>query len=288
MGIKNIVKIIAELVPESMEVVDERTLFTTGESLAIDATYVVHRFAHADPCRHDLAGDLVRKFEPLVRHAPSSVFVFDGTSRPEKAPTKGCRERRHAEERAQLAVAREQLREASAPDEVARLEQLVTSLEKRCVELTSVDIDSVRARFEALGWNVEVAAHDAEQRVAELVRAGRCDAGYTDDSDVIVWGCPVTLIRAGKSRQMTRIALDRVLEGLQLTHSQLVDVALLLGTDFTVSTLAGVGPKRAIPLIKRYGDIEGIVDAHPAKRARVESGEFDYHAGRVIFGHDDL
>lgn len=287
MGVKGLLKMIAESAPRSMEDVNERTLFTQGDvgSMAVDTTYVIHRFVHADPCRHDLAADLVRKFAPLVANAPASVFVFDGEPRGEKASAKATRQQRRASESAQLAAARELLRGDPLDEDAARLQRLVESLERRCADPTDDVIESVRARFVQEGWNVEVALHDGEERVAELVRSGRCDAAYTDDSDALVWGAPVTLIRAGKARQMVRVHLDRVLEELQLTSAQFTDMAILLGTDFTATTLPGIGPKRALSLIREHGSIEGILDAHPAKQARVDTGEFDFIAARSVFAH---
>ena len=283
MGVQSLMKVISELAPEAIEPVDERALFESGESLAIDVTIVIHRYMHADPYRPNLAGDIVRKFAPLVARAPSSVFVFDGAPRPEKAATKAKRERRRNDESAQLARARERLSDGPPTEEAASLKRLIESLERRCVDPTDEAIESVRARLESLGWNVEIATHDAEERVAQLVRSGQCDAGYTDDSDALVWGCPTTLIRVGKARQLSRIRLDRVLDALDLTHAQFVDASLLLGTDFTATTLEGIGPKRALPLVRRYGSIEGIVKAHEKHRGRIASGDFDYVAARAIF-----
>lgn len=84
MGVKGLFKIIAEQAPESMEAVSESTPLTSGESLAIDTTYVIHRYIHADPHRRDLARDIVRKITGLVRPAPATTFVFGG-------PTQGLR-----------------------------------------------------------------------------------------------------------------------------------------------------------------------------------------------------
>jgi flap endonuclease-1 len=285
MGVKGLFKTITEQAPGSMEAVSESTPLTSGESLAIDTTYVIHRYIHADPRRRDLAGDLVRKFAGLVKSAPATTFVFDGpNSRAEKAGTRASRDLRRSTESTQLAAARAKLREGPPAEDAARLEQLVQTLERRCVDPTDEAIEGVRTRFEALGWNVQVAHHDGEELVAELVRSGQCDAGYTDDSDVLVWGCPVTYIRTGAARRMTRVRLSLVLEGLRFTHAQFVDMALLLGTDFTRDTLPGVGPKRALALIRQHGTIERVLEARArsVKCTTIEA-DFDYKSARVIF-----
>ena len=140
--------------------------------------------------------------------------------RAEKAGTRASRGQRRSAESVQLATARAKLCEEPPVEDAARLEQLVQTLERRCVDPTDEAVEGVRTRFEALGWNVQVALHDGEELVAELARSGQCDAGYTDDSDVLVWRCPVTYIRTGAARRMTRVRLDLALEGMRFTHAQ--------------------------------------------------------------------
>jgi len=55
--------------------------------------------------------------------------------------------------------------------------------------------------------------------------------------------------------------LKKLLERLNITREQLVDLALLLGTDYNPGGIEGIGPKRALELIRRYGSIERIIEA---------------------------
>jgi len=43
---------------------------------------------------------------------------------------------------------------------------------------------------------------------------------------------------------------------LELTREQLIDVAMLVGTDFNPDGVKGIGPKTALKLIKQHGSIE--------------------------------
>jgi flap endonuclease-1 len=51
---------------------------------------------------------------------------------------------------------------------------------------------------------------------------------------------------------------DRVLHETSLTHEQLVDVGILIGTDFNPGGFPGIGPKTAIKLIKENGRLEDV------------------------------
>jgi flap endonuclease-1 len=52
------------------------------------------------------------------------------------------------------------------------------------------------------------------------------------------------------------IKLDHVLRDLEITLEQLIDVAMLIGTDFNPDGVKGIGPKTALKLIKLHGSIE--------------------------------
>jgi flap endonuclease-1 len=54
------------------------------------------------------------------------------------------------------------------------------------------------------------------------------------------------------------IKLDFVLKELQITREQLIDVAILVGTDFNPNGIKGVGPKTALKLIKKHGSIDEV------------------------------
>src|SRR5207249_10230945 len=52
--------------------------------------------------------------------------------------------------------------------------------------------------------------------------------------------------------QPEEISLDATLASLGLTREQLVDMGLLIGTDFNEG-VKGIGPKKALALIKKHG-----------------------------------
>src|SRR4029453_330414 len=53
------------------------------------------------------------------------------------------------------------------------------------------------------------------------------------------------------------IVLDRLLRGWGITREGLVDLAMLVGTDFN-DGIKGIGPKKALALVQRYGRIEDM------------------------------
>jgi len=55
------------------------------------------------------------------------------------------------------------------------------------------------------------------------------------------------------------IDLKIVLEKLQITREQLIDIAILLGTDYNPDGVKGIGAKTALKLIRTYGSLERIL-----------------------------
>lgn len=52
---------------------------------------------------------------------------------------------------------------------------------------------------------------------------------------------------------------SRILQEMNLSRQQFIDLCILLGCDYC-GTIKGIGPKKAIDLIKQHGSIEKILD----------------------------
>jgi flap endonuclease-1 len=57
---------------------------------------------------------------------------------------------------------------------------------------------------------------------------------------------------------MEMVELPEVLGGLEMTREQLIDLCILMGTDFNEG-IRGIGPKKGLKLIKEHGDLKGAI-----------------------------
>lgn len=55
------------------------------------------------------------------------------------------------------------------------------------------------------------------------------------------------------------IEKEAILKEHSITHEQLIDISILIGTDFNEG-VKGIGPKKSLHLIKKYGCIENLPD----------------------------
>jgi len=55
------------------------------------------------------------------------------------------------------------------------------------------------------------------------------------------------------------VELSNVLKDCGITYEQLIDVAILIGTDFNPDGIKGLGPKTALKLIKEHENLENAL-----------------------------
>jgi len=113
------------------------------------------------------------------------------------------------------------------------------------------------------------APSEGEAQAAYLTKKEDADCCASQDYDSLLYGAP-TLIRnvtiSGR-RKLPRkpvyvevrpelVELKKVLKELGVTREQLVDIGILIGTDYNPQGVKGIGPKKALTLIKTYGSLE--------------------------------
>ncbi|CAG0911792.1 unnamed protein product, partial [Cyprideis torosa] len=131
---------------------------------------------------------------------------------------------------------------------------------------------------------------EAEAQCAELVKKGKVYGTATEDMDALTFGSKIVLrhMTFSEARKMPikEFNLDKVLKGLELTHDQFVDLCILLGCDYTDS-IRGVGPKRAIELIRTHKSIEAVLKALDAKKYPPPE-DWNFEGARRLFHEPDV
>ncbi len=115
------------------------------------------------------------------------------------------------------------------------------------------------------------APSEGEAQAAYMAKKGDAYASVSQDYDSLLFGTP-RLIRnlsvthkrklPGKNERVEvppeLIELQKLLKYRRITHEQLIDIAILLGTDYNEKPIKGIGPKRAIELIRMYGSADRV------------------------------
>jgi len=206
-----------------------------------------------------LAGLLYRTAN-LVEAGIKPVYVFDGKPSPLKMTTlenRGAVRNKAAEEW------KKALEEGDI--EKARTKAMESS------RLTADMVDEAKALLDALGIPFIQAPSEGEAQASHMVKKGDVYAVGSQDFDVLLFNAPV-LIRnltiTGKRKmpgkkvyvnvEPEEIRTENVLKNLGITVEQLVDIGILVGTDFNEG-IKGIGPKKALKLIKEHKNLENVL-----------------------------
>ncbi len=245
----------------------------SGKSIAIDAYNALYQFLaiirqpDGTPLKDSsgritshLSGLLYRTSN-LVELGIKPIYVFDGV--PPALKEAEIKRRMKAKEEA-LIKYEQALREGKI-EEARMYAQATASLKDYMAE------DSKRL-LDLMGIPWVQAPSEGEAQAAHIVKRGDADYCASQDYDCLLFGAP-RLVRnvtiSGRRKLPGKnvyievepevIELEQVLKECGITHEQLIDVGILVGTDFNPEGIKGLGPKTALKLIKEYGSLENAL-----------------------------
>lgn len=88
-------------------------------------------------------------------------------------------------------------------------------------------------------------------------------------------------MRVYRKKPVVEIDLKILLEDMGLTMDQFISVCIMCGCDYT-NTVRGIGPVRALSLIRKHGDIETALASLDKKKYPVPDN-FLYKEAAVLF-----
>ncbi len=199
----------------------------------------------------------------LLEHEIWPVYVFDGKT-PEMKLMEIARRKKHREEALERWLKAMERGDREEARKYAR----------RALFLTSEMVEDAKRLLTLMGVPWVQAPADGEAQAAYIARKGDAWAAGSQDYDALLFGAPVlvrNLAITGKRKLPNReeyvevkpeiIELDAVLKALRLRdRSQLVDLAILLGTDFNPDGVPGIGPQKALRLVHEFGSIENMLN----------------------------
>ncbi|SEA10100.1 flap endonuclease 1 [Haloplanus vescus] len=192
---------------------------------------------------------VVQGLPKFFDHDITPVFVFDG----------GVTELKDAEvseRRAKRERAEERLAEAEERGDAVE----AARLEARTQRLTDTILETTRDLLSLLDVPVVDAPAEGEAQAAYMARRGDADYAGSEDYDTLLFGAPHTLRQLTSKGEPELMDLDATLDRHGITLEQLVDVAVLCGTDFNPG-VDGVGPKTALKAITEHGDLWSAIEA---------------------------
>ncbi|HEV2118835.1 MAG TPA: flap endonuclease-1 [Candidatus Bathyarchaeia archaeon] len=248
----------------------------SGKTFAVDAYNALYQFLaiirgptgeplmdRQSRVTSHLSGLLYRTTN-LAERGIRLVYVFDG-----KPPSlKDAEIKRRHVVKVEAKTRYESALSTGKFEEAKRYAQATSSLK-------DLMIDDAHKLLQFLGIPIVQAPSEGEAQAAHMATRGDVWAAVSQDYDSLLFGAQ-RLVRnlaiSGKRKLPMReayvqvepevVELGSTLQALQLSREQLVDLGILIGTDFNPDGFRGIGPKTALKLIKGYGMIEKVAEAN--------------------------
>jgi len=254
-----------------------------GRRIAFDGHNILYQFLaiirgrRGEPLRDregrvtsHLSG-LIYRNANLIEAGIRIAYVFDG--RPHELKAKTVEKRRKTRRQAQIRY--ERAIQEGKPEEARVYGQ-------RAVMATTSIVDDAKRLLTLMGVPWVQAPGEGEAQSAYMARKGDVWAAASQDFDSVLFGASrlVRNLTITGRRKLPRknlyikiepelIDLDGVLRQLEVTREQLIDVGILVGTDYNPKVMKGIGPKTALKLVKEHGSLD-------AARQHIEKAEFPF------------
>ena len=192
----------------------------------------------------------------MLEYDIKPVFVFDG-----KAPVLKKKEK---ERRAELKE------EAMKQYEISKEREDLESMKRfasRTSVLTPEMVNEAKELVKAMGLPTIQAPSEGEAKAAYIVNKGDAFAEVSQDYDCLLYGVKRVIQNLTVSEKRKKpgtlsyvrvvpqiIDLRENLERLGISQEQLTIIGILVGTDYNLGGVKGIGPKNALKLVKEYKD----------------------------------
>jgi flap endonuclease-1 len=229
-----------------------------GKTVAIDAANVIYQFLSSirqpdgTPLK-DRNGKITSHFSgilyrtsALIERGIKPIYVFDGQSNILKSETQSMRREIKVKSERKWKEALEEGRIEEARKYAVRSSRMSPEI-----------VEGSKKLLKLMGIPYIQAKGEGEAQASYIVARGDAWSVASQDYDCLLFGAPrmvKNLTISGTSANLELIELKKVLEKLEISRDQLVDLALLVGTDFNLG-IKGIGAKKGLKLIKKYGDV---------------------------------
>jgi flap endonuclease-1 len=245
----------------------------SGKVIAIDAYNAIYQFLSiirqpdGTPLKDStgkitshLSG-LFYRTSNLVEMGLKPVYVFDG----EPPSLKAAEIERRRQIKVMAAAGYEKAAASGDTEKMRMFAQVSTSMKDYM-------LDDSQKLLALMGLPWVQAPGEGEAQAAHMTRKGNADYCASQDYDSLLFGAPKLLrnVTISGRRKLPKknlyidivpevVELSKALGECGLTYEQLIDVGILIGTDFNPDGIEGIGPKTALKLIKQHGTLENAL-----------------------------
>ncbi|MEW5307570.1 MAG: hypothetical protein WDW36_009958 [Sanguina aurantia] len=289
MGIHGLTKLLCDHAPGCQKENKFDNYF--GRKIAVDASMHIYQFMvvvgrQGDSLLTSETGEVTSHLQGMFYRTARMLeagikpaYVFDGKPPQLKAD-------QLAERKEKRTGAEESLKAAVEANDAEAIEKF----SKRTVKVTKQHNDDCKRLLRLMGVPVIESPSEAEAQCAEMCKSGLVDGMATEDMDALTFGAPLVIrhmmASATAAQPINEFDRAKALAGLKITDDQFIDMCILCGCDY-VNNIRGVGPVKALTLIQKHGDIEGVLEHLDLTKYPLPE-PFPFKEAREFFKHPEV
>ncbi|MBN2335098.1 flap endonuclease-1 [Candidatus Bathyarchaeota archaeon] len=242
----------------------------SGRAVAFDGNNILYQFLsiirgqsgeplrdHQGRVTSHLSG-LIYRNSNLMESGVKVVYVFDG--QPHTFKRKVLRQRQETRRKARV-----QYDKAVEEGDAVKARQYG----QQAVLATTDIVEDSKTLLTHMGIPWVQAPGEGEAQTAYMAAKGDVWGAASQDFDSLLYGAPRhirNLSITGRRKLPHKnvyikvepeiLELAKITRDLEVTRDQLIDIGILVGTDYNPDGVKGVGPKTALKIIKAYGTLE--------------------------------
>ena len=223
-----------------------------NKTVAIDSMNILYQFLSSirlrdgSPLRNS-KGEITSTYNGIfyknvymLENDITPVWIFDG--KPPELKTKTREERKKVKEKAL-----EDYIKAKEEGNMADMQKYA----KRINYLEPKVVENSKKLLDLMGIPYINAPSEGEAQCSYMVKKGDAYAVVSQDYDALLYGAPRTVRNiTASNKPVELIELDEVLGALNISLDNLIDMAILIGTDYNIGGIKGIGPKKALDIVK--------------------------------------
>jgi len=252
--------------PRAIEIIS-----LAGKKIAFDAYNMIYQFlstirqrdgtplmdSNGNVTSH-LSGIFYRTSK-LLENGISPIYVFDGKPPTFKAVTKERAQRKE--------IAQKKYEKALGEGDLVSARKYAQQTSK----LTKNMVEETKELLGHMGIPFVQAPSEGEAQIAHMCKKGDVWSAASQDYDTVLFGSP-KLIRnlniSGRRKVTGRefyqkidtemIELKEVLSSLGISREKLIALGILIGTDYNPKGIRGIGPKKALEIVRKDNYLDEI------------------------------
>lgn len=252
MGVKNLIKLIEKYSPNAIKYTNITDY--TNKTIGIDANLLLYKLIYAIRVNgYDITNGniivthihaLLLKLIAFRRYGINPVFVFDSIAPEIKYNT--------LEERKKTKKNLINKYKESKTDKGKRIYYYIKS------NISSKEIKECKELISIFDYTIINAKEEADAQLVQLYNKNLIEYIASDDMDILLFGGNILLknFSVAENKKIQEIRLDIILNDANLTLDELIQIGILMGTDYC--NIKKYSATKAYNLIKEYGHIDNI------------------------------